>query len=90
MNYKIFKYRNIFPADITASEQILLKLMWIWDFPLHQRSVRIILKPFVCDELVPKLLERMVNGKYLVKKDTGLGAFYGLAAKSKRYLDYNN
>lgn len=89
MNYKIFKYRNIFPADITEPEQMLLKLMWIWDFPLHQRSVRIILKPFVCDELVPKLLERMVNGKYLVKKDTGLGAFYGLAAKSKRYLDYN-
>ena len=82
------KNEVIFPFNVEAPEQMLCSTMWILNFPLHERSVRTILKPFVCDNQVPRLLERMVDGKYLVEKSTSLGTFYGLTAKSQGYLDY--
>ena len=89
MDLKIFQYRNLFPAGVSQPDQFLLCVMGILKFPLHDGTVRRILKPVLCDELAPRLLRKLVEEGYLAYRHTGQGTFYAVTAKTLAFLDYN-
>lgn len=86
MDLDIFKFKNVFPADVSEQGGCLLKVMGLLP-PLHDTAARMILKPLVCDDLVLPTIRALETGGYIWHRDTGQGRFYALTAKTTAYLD---
>lgn len=82
-----FKISNLFPPDISPAEKFLLLLLHL-SGPISNTGIRMVLKPLVCDDNVPKIIQKLLENGYLHARDTDQGKFYALTPRTAAYIDY--